>query len=112
MSLETCGASQCTPPILVPMTSDHVAGADGDPNEGMTQLGSAKALAFDQAHLWHPYTSIPASPAPLLATSASGCRLNVRTSDGEERTLVDGMSSWWAAVHGYSHPVLDRKSVV
>ena len=45
MSLETCGASQCTPPILVPMTSDHVAGADGDPNEGMTQLGSAKALA-------------------------------------------------------------------
>ena len=106
MSLETCGASQCTPPILVPMTSDHAAGADGDPNEGMTQLGSAKALAFDQAHLWHPYTSIPASPAPLLATSASGCRLNVRTSDGEERTLVDGMSSWWAAVHGYSHPVL------
>ena len=88
------------------MTIDHAVGADDGPHEGMTPLGPGEALAFDQAHLWHPYTSIPASPQPLLATSASGCRLNVRTPDGEERSLVDGMSSWWAAVHGYSHPVL------
>ena len=88
------------------MTIDHAVGADDGPHEGMTPLGPVEALAFDQAHLWHPYTSIPASPQPLLATSASGCRLNVRTPDGEERSLVDGMSSWWAAVHGYSHPVL------
>ncbi|MFZ2547145.1 MAG: adenosylmethionine--8-amino-7-oxononanoate transaminase [Candidatus Microthrix subdominans] len=88
------------------MTIDHAVGADDGPDEGMTPLGPVEALAFDQAHLWHPYTSIPASPQPLLATSASGCRLNVRTPDGEERSLVDGMSSWWAAVHGYSHPVL------
>ena len=88
------------------MTIDGPAGTDHRSFERLGRLGPAEAVAFDQAHLWHPYTSIPATPAPLLATSASGCRLNVRTPDGEKRSLVDGMSSWWAAVHGYSHPAL------
>ena len=47
---------------------------------------------------------MPGTVAPLPVESASGVRL--RLTDGRE--LVDGMSSWWAAIHGYRHPVLDR----
>jgi adenosylmethionine---8-amino-7-oxononanoate aminotransferase len=60
-------------------------------------------LAADRAHVWHPYAAMPAARAPLPVESAQGVRL--RLADGRE--LVDGMSSWWAAVHGYRHPVLD-----
>ena len=60
-------------------------------------------LALDRAHVWHPYAPMPAVAAPLPVASASGVRL--RLADGRE--LVDGMSSWWAAIHGYRHPVLD-----
>jgi adenosylmethionine---8-amino-7-oxononanoate aminotransferase len=59
---------------------------------------------LDRKHLWHPYAPVPAVPAPYLADSAQGVRL--RLADGRE--LVDGMSSWWAAIHGYRHPVLDE----
>jgi adenosylmethionine-8-amino-7-oxononanoate aminotransferase len=60
-------------------------------------------LAADRAHVWHPYAPMPAAAPPLVVASASGVRL--RLADGRE--LVDGMSSWWAAIHGYAHPVLD-----
>ena len=58
----------------------------------------------DRRHVWHPYASVTA-PAPLWpVVSARGTRLVLE--DGRE--LVDGMSSWWAAIHGYRHPVLTR----
>jgi adenosylmethionine-8-amino-7-oxononanoate aminotransferase len=60
-------------------------------------------LALDAEHVWHPYGAMPGRAAPLLVTEASGVRL--RLADGRE--LIDGMSSWWSAVHGYRHPVLD-----
>jgi adenosylmethionine-8-amino-7-oxononanoate aminotransferase len=60
-------------------------------------------LAFDREHVWHPYASLPATVAPLLVESASGVRL--RLADGRE--LIDGMASWWCAIHGYRHPRLD-----
>ncbi|KUL24732.1 adenosylmethionine--8-amino-7-oxononanoate transaminase [Actinoplanes awajinensis] len=60
-------------------------------------------LALDRAHVWHPYGPMPGRNDPYLVQSAAGVRL--RLADGRE--LVDGMSSWWAAVHGYRHPVLD-----
>ncbi|HEX5115037.1 MAG TPA: adenosylmethionine--8-amino-7-oxononanoate transaminase [Pseudonocardiaceae bacterium] len=60
-------------------------------------------LALDAAHVWHPYGPMPGAVSPLVVESASGTRL--RLADGRE--LVDGMSSWWAAIHGYRHPVLD-----
>ena len=60
-------------------------------------------LTFDREHVWHPYTSMT-DPAPTrLVTGASGVRL--RLADGSE--LVDAMSSWWAAIHGYNHPALN-----
>ena len=59
--------------------------------------------ALDAAHVWHPYGGFPAATEPLIVSSAAGVRLTL--ADGRE--LIDGMSSWWAAVHGYRHPVLD-----
>lgn len=59
--------------------------------------------AIDADVLWHPYGSFPASTRPLIVDSAQGATLTL--SDG--RRLVDGMSSWWAAIHGYRNPVLD-----
>ncbi len=60
-------------------------------------------LKLDQAHVWHPYGPMPGTHQPLVVSAAEGVRL--RLDDGRE--LIDGMSSWWAAIHGYRHPVLD-----
>jgi adenosylmethionine-8-amino-7-oxononanoate aminotransferase len=76
------------------------AGAAGAPSA----LGSTGALlAYDREHVWHPYAALPPAVPPLLVESASGVRL--RLADGRE--LIDGMSSWWCAIHGYRHPRLD-----
>jgi adenosylmethionine-8-amino-7-oxononanoate aminotransferase len=60
-------------------------------------------LELDRQRVWHPYGPMPATSAPLRVQSASGVRLKL--ADGRE--LVDGMASWWCAIHGYRHPVLD-----
>ncbi|ORU92582.1 MAG: adenosylmethionine--8-amino-7-oxononanoate aminotransferase BioA [Cycloclasticus sp. symbiont of Poecilosclerida sp. N] len=63
----------------------------------------AARVEFDKRHIWHPYTSLN-HPEPIFPiVSASGVRLKL--ADGRE--LIDGMSSWWAAIHGYNHPVLN-----
>ncbi len=60
-------------------------------------------LAYDREHVWHPYASMTDPVPTRLVTGAEGVRLSL--SDG--RDVVDGMSSWWAAIHGYRHPALD-----
>jgi adenosylmethionine---8-amino-7-oxononanoate aminotransferase len=54
--------------------------------------------------VWHPYGGLPAAMAPLPVVSAKGVRLKL--ADGRE--LIDGMASWWCAIHGYRHPALDE----
>ena len=63
-----------------------------------------QVIAIDQAHAWHPYCSTR-DPDPVYPIrGAQGCRL--RLMDGRE--LIDGMSSWWCAIHGYNHPVINQ----
>ncbi|MGH3715254.1 MAG: adenosylmethionine--8-amino-7-oxononanoate transaminase [Micromonosporaceae bacterium] len=62
-----------------------------------------RLLAYDAEHLWHPYSSMTEPGQIRLVESASGVRL--RLADGAE--VIDGMASWWCAIHGYRHPALD-----
>lgn len=65
---------------------------------------TAQDLAFDRAHLWHPYTSLTKPLQVYPVASAHGCRIQLTTGE----SLLDGMASWWSTIHGYNHPVLNE----
>jgi len=67
-------------------------------------VDAQQLIALDNAHVWHPYSAIGADLPIFPVASASGVRLKL--SDGRE--LIDGMSSWWSAIHGYNHPVMNQ----
>ncbi len=55
-------------------------------------------------HIWLPYTQMQTTPPPLPVVASDGVRLTL--ADGRE--LIDGISSWWTACHGYNHPHIRR----
>ena len=69
----------------------------------MTELNS-QLLELDRAHVWHPYSAMGGINPVYPVVSANGVRLKL--ADGRE--LIDGMSSWWCAIHGYNHPVMNH----
>ncbi|GAA4200218.1 adenosylmethionine--8-amino-7-oxononanoate transaminase [Microbispora amethystogenes] len=59
---------------------------------------------LDREHVWHPYAAVPPGAPAQVVRGAHGVRLTL----GDGREVVDGMSSWWAAIHGYNHPRLNQ----
>ena len=68
----------------------------------VTALSAEQILELDQKHVWHPYSSFTSPLLPFPVDSTDGVRIKLK--DGRE--LIDGMASWWSAVHGYGHPKL------
>jgi adenosylmethionine-8-amino-7-oxononanoate aminotransferase len=68
----------------------------------------SEITALDRKRVWHPYAAMPGTQPPLVVESACGVRLRLAEPAEGQRELIDGMSSWWAAIHGYRHPVLDE----
>jgi len=73
----------------------------------VSALTPEQISAIDAAHIWHPYGPIGARALPpVVAVGARGAWLTV-VRDGVEVEVLDAMASWWTAIHGHGHPVLD-----
>ncbi|TPG32241.1 adenosylmethionine--8-amino-7-oxononanoate transaminase [Mycolicibacterium hodleri] len=73
----------------------------------MPPLTPDQISAIDAAHVWHPYSKISADALPpVVAVAARGTLLTV-IDGGRPVEVIDAMSSWWTAIHGHGHPVLD-----
>lgn len=100
---EPASASAASPGTTGTSGTSGTTGTSGTAGAAGGLLDAQQVATWDAAHVWHPYGAFPPSTTPLVVESAAGTR--IRLADGRE--LIDGMSSWWAAVHGYRHPALD-----
>jgi adenosylmethionine---8-amino-7-oxononanoate aminotransferase len=86
------------------------------PGHGLGSPGVTpeELLTDDREHVWHPYAPMPARTPALPIAEARGVRMTLAAPAAGRPAgteLVDGMSSWWAAIHGYRHPALDAAIV-
>jgi adenosylmethionine-8-amino-7-oxononanoate aminotransferase len=89
--------------IMAPaLAAASATGASAPKADLASSRDDVELLRFDREHLWHPYTSALRPIRVWEAAGGSGSRIRLR--DGRE--LVDGMASWWCAIHGYRHPAL------
>lgn len=77
----------------------------------MSALTPQQISDIDAAHIWHPYSTLGSqgmsgAMPPIVATGAKGAWLTLNR-DGSDIRVLDAMASWWTAVHGHGHPVLD-----
>ncbi len=74
----------------------------------MPALTPEEISRIDAAHIWHPYSALgPGALPPAVAVAARGAWLTL-VQDGHRLEVLDAMASWWTAIHGHRHPVLDR----
>jgi adenosylmethionine-8-amino-7-oxononanoate aminotransferase len=66
-------------------------------------LNDSSWLDFEKTHVWHPYAPLEGALSAYPVKKAQGVHLTLE----DDRKLIDGMSSWWSAIHGYNHPVLN-----
>jgi len=77
----------------------------------VANMSSGESLAArDRGLLWHPYAALD-GPAPYTVEAAEGVTLTLVSPEGDRIEAIDGMASWWCAVHGYRNPELDRAIV-
>jgi adenosylmethionine---8-amino-7-oxononanoate aminotransferase len=73
---------------------------------GTNESTATKLITRDRGLVWHPYAALD-GPPPYAVLEADGVRLTLAAPDGARFDAIDAMSSWWCAIHGYRHPVLD-----
>ena len=91
-------------------TSPAAATGPGTTLVAVSALTPGQISALDAAHIWHPYSTIGTAGAaalpPVVCVGAKGAWLTL-VRDGVQIQALDAMASWWTAVHGHGHPVLD-----
>ncbi len=72
-------------------------------------LDYIRCFDIDERHIWHPFTQAKISDAPLMVEKAEAEFLYVKDKYGNEKKIIDGVSSWWVNIHGHSHPYINQR---
>ena len=72
-------------------------------------LDYIRCFDIDERHIWHPFTQAKTSDAPLMLERAEAEFLYVKDKYGNEKKIIDGVSSWWVNIHGHSHPYINAR---